>query len=837
MTRKTIFVFKTHLDVGYTDLSSVVLENYRGRMLDDVFKVFQEDGGIPFGNQYVWTLPAWLLYEIVTYGHYPREKQEQILSYVRSGRLAWHALPYTTHTEAAGLEEFIRGLHYGRQLSAMFGKKYISAKMTDVPGHTSMLPSLLAKAGIKFLHLGCNQCCTPPDVPSLFWWEGPDGGRVLTFYSHGGYGSSRVPPDDWKYPVWLCMELTGDNQGTRSLERISADLEEAHRLSGAACAIGTMDDFYHEIIRCELDLPIIRGDIGDTWIHGAGTYPREEREIRTLRRELQALEKLYFELDSSPEKVFAERVEEAYRCLNLFDEHTWGLDVKITLKGQRFYGKEAFQTAKALPCYRRIERSWDEQRERVANAKAIVEELKDEMSRREEAVGEKKWLTAYNLLTWEASPWLPLKMDAASARDGEGNPLPVFCGEDSLYVRLPGMKPLTARAIHLEGLSSAPAVETAGEAVLENERYLLRASIQRGGVYSLVDKETGREWADAAAGPFGRYEYTIVSKKEMEAFIHDYMSMPSEWIVNDLGRIRYPAVEHRNYTGACISLTHVGRTQLTLRYEMPAESREAYGNASSLRMTVTLLPGDGVRLDYTLTGKEETSYLEQGNFIFPFQAESPSFRVNKLGNVLDPAADVVRNANHVFYGVDCFAQVREGAEAMTMVSRDIPLLSIGLPGAFRFCSEFGDRAPVFYWNAFNNMWGTNFPQWNGGDYAFSFTLFADDGQGSYERALTAAGEPLLLSGRLPELSGNAIGLSSNAELISLSGEKTDWILRLHEISGSEGEMKVTLPDRTLRSVQLCDLYNEPVETLSPGGREISLPVKPYEVITLRLIFA
>ena len=68
----------------------------------------------------------------------------------------WHALPYTTHTEAAGLEEFIRGLHYAQQLSAMFGKKYISAKMTDVPGHTSMLPSLLAKAGINVLTVNQN---------------------------------------------------------------------------------------------------------------------------------------------------------------------------------------------------------------------------------------------------------------------------------------------------------------------------------------------------------------------------------------------------------------------------------------------------------------------------------------------------------------------------------------------------------------------------------------------------------------------------------------------------------------------------------------------------------
>ena len=155
----------------------------------------------------------------------------------------WHALPYTTHTEACGLEEFIRGFDYGKELSERYGRRYRSAKMTDVPGHTAMLPSLLVKSGIRFLHLGCNESCTPPTVPTLFWWEGPDKSRVLTFYSKEGYGSSPTPPADWPFPVWLCMSQTNDNIGTLSVREIAHLMEYAHEETGAQCRIGSMDDF------------------------------------------------------------------------------------------------------------------------------------------------------------------------------------------------------------------------------------------------------------------------------------------------------------------------------------------------------------------------------------------------------------------------------------------------------------------------------------------------------------------------------------------------------------------------------------------------------------------
>ena len=64
--------------------------------------------------------------------------------------------------------------------------------MTDVPCHSWVWPTLLAHAGVKFLQLGCNGTSAFVRVPPLFWWEGPDGSRILCDYTLD-YGSGITP--------------------------------------------------------------------------------------------------------------------------------------------------------------------------------------------------------------------------------------------------------------------------------------------------------------------------------------------------------------------------------------------------------------------------------------------------------------------------------------------------------------------------------------------------------------------------------------------------------------------------------------------------------------------
>lgn len=228
--RKIFVVFKTHFDIGFTGLVDEVLDSYARVMFPRAVRDFRQSRLDNPGTRAAWTVPAWPLSHSLEMlrGTSAGADLEQAAA---DGILTWHALPFTLHTELFGLEDLIRSLSVGRALRERFGRTAVSAKMTDVPGHTWILPTILANAGVRFLHLGCNACSTPPDVPLLFHWEGPDGSRLITLYSRGGYGSPLFPPPGWTLPVWLSLQHTQDNAGPQGPDAAGRILAEVHARS------------------------------------------------------------------------------------------------------------------------------------------------------------------------------------------------------------------------------------------------------------------------------------------------------------------------------------------------------------------------------------------------------------------------------------------------------------------------------------------------------------------------------------------------------------------------------------------------------------------------------
>ena len=95
----------------------------------------------------------------------------------RSGKIISHALPFTLISDICGVEDMVRGLGFSSALNRKYGLPLShSGKMTDEPSQTGALATVLAHAGIRFLHIGCNWPSGFVKTPGLFWWEGPDGG-------------------------------------------------------------------------------------------------------------------------------------------------------------------------------------------------------------------------------------------------------------------------------------------------------------------------------------------------------------------------------------------------------------------------------------------------------------------------------------------------------------------------------------------------------------------------------------------------------------------------------------------------------------------------------------
>jgi hypothetical protein len=188
---KVIVVFKTHLDIGYTDLAETVLKNYRESFIpasvELTFKANAE-GRLRF----VWTVGSYLVYHYLSHPDVPKPHKNRLEEALRLGWIRWHGLACTTHTELMDTALLRFNLSLSKELDAQFGKTTIAVKMTDVPEHTIAMAPYLAEAGIEYLHIGVNSGSRMPNVPRLFVWRYNASDVVINYA--GAYGEVSVLP-------------------------------------------------------------------------------------------------------------------------------------------------------------------------------------------------------------------------------------------------------------------------------------------------------------------------------------------------------------------------------------------------------------------------------------------------------------------------------------------------------------------------------------------------------------------------------------------------------------------------------------------------------------------
>lgn len=808
---KIIVVFKTHFDIGFTALAEEIVAKYSEEMLDAVLNVCEGTADNEAGKRYVWTMSSWPLLQSLQNASPERRARAEKL--IEGGQLLAHALPYTTHTEFMGFEELCREFSFSRALCDRYGLPYpVSAKMTDVPGHTWFLPSLLAQAGVKFLHIGCNSACMPPDVPLLFWWEGPDGARVLTMYNTT-YGSGLFPPKNWKYPVWLALLQTNDNIGPQSCG-IVGELQKQIEESGidADFEIATMDKFYEEISHCDLaGLPVVKADLADTWIHGVGTYPAEVSRLRRLRGALTVVE-AYAALARKSESSVREKLAEAYEEAELFGEHTWGLDVKSTLGYDRKYKKSEFIDWRRGAAPLRMEESWNEQRRRVYRVEELLKEIESNVSKGERPA-------YFNPLGRPFEGYVETSESVGGAFES--------CGKNYVRLCVPAASCLDAEKAVLS--AEAPMViEDTDRIFLQNEN--IRISVgKKDGTFMFTWLPTGKVWLSSAP----RYEYNVIGSNRINRFIRNYSSRFYDWSVNDLGRMAYPeetAEEHFYARVACVERAGQG---IRILYKLREErSVKEFGNAESIVVEYTLL-GDRLHITLRLSGKQATPYVESGIFCLPFNAEQPRFLINKVGSCIDPAEDIATAANHRMYCLENWADLSDGEEGITIVSRDAPLFSLGEDGTYKFnCKYSKPRSSALCFNLFNNSWGTNFPQWIEGDLEYEFDLLPHAGKNAAkETAYAIVYAPRLMY--CVDTFSDCLSVEG-AELSSVCDEGDCYIVRVRETAGTGSVVTVSgkIPDES-SSVEKIDLYGRVLEWLPFDKVRLNLPA--FGFATLRFL--
>lgn len=360
---KVYVIFKTHLDVGFTDLSSVVADRYVEEFIPKAIEVGERLEADGLGERYVWTTGSWLVWKYLREASAPAvERLEKAL---KRGDIVWNAVPYTYESETMNRDMFEASLQIAKKLDKKYGRNTIAAKMTDVPGHTRGIIAPMAKAGIRFLHIGVNSACPVPGVPPFCRWRDSEGNEILLVYQND-YGTEDVLPDG---KTVLSVNFTGDNHGPHRYEdvkRIYAGLRE--RYPNAKIVPASFNEVAEDLLAMKDRLPVVTQEIGDTWIYGFGGAPVRMAKYRALSR-------LYSQwLAKGKLKGYEDQALDFVAELGLIAEHTQGVDVKTHVCRWEAYDMDVFRAYRSAGLFRMAEDSWRELDNYIGSAIAYLPE-------------------------------------------------------------------------------------------------------------------------------------------------------------------------------------------------------------------------------------------------------------------------------------------------------------------------------------------------------------------------------------------------------------------------------------------------------------------------------
>lgn len=816
-----IICFKTHFDIGFTHPAPEIVDVYRTGMIDHALNIMDESDKLPAEQRFSWTIPSWVAHQILWEGQDPA-RRDRVLKAMKDGRLVVHGLPVTLHTESMDVEDIVFSLSLNKKMSDEVGiPASFSGKMTDVPSHSWVLPTIFNKAGMKFLHLGTNPGNEKPDIPLMYYWEGPDGSRILTMHPQGygsdnEFGKGLYPPKDWPYKHWLAMLVTSDNAGPPSLGDVERVMNEAkERFPNTKIRLGKMEDFADGIFEEEKAgavIPVVKADQPDRWIHGVGSMPQGETLAHETRSKLSTVSLLNTLLEIwgiNPVDISKDLFNARERSM-MYGEHTWGGNKN--LQGLNAYAQEDFEkfieqdgTAQFL------EKTWKDHVDYIGKsseiANALSEKSLSDLASEIAIAGDQVLL--YNPLPWKRNALINLP-------DG-----------DTLMVKnIPasGYKALPLPKNKAKNEQSAPL----DLAVLENDALKITVDRKKGGIVSILRKKDQREFVDQnAPHAFGQYLLERFDSKQLNDYQEGCVHLSTVYGFNARicrgWNIRADLPTHLSYTEAAAQLDEMKLRKTSSTQELVLTSQPK-GIIESQVVTTITLPheSDWFEINVELKDKKPQYWPEAGSIYLPVEAKAPQFRVGRLGSVVDPTKDFVKNCNRTYYYVHTGMMIGDqDGSGLAITPLDQGIISLGDKGIYTISYDYVPTTPVAKAYMFNNLWTVNFPYWIKGHVQSRLRVWPVDQltpAALNVPALEALHTPLTYvsqkteKGNLPQ-EKKGISLSKKGVRITtfhdIAGEGK--LLRLWDYSGESGTVTVELPDKkTFQYAQPVNLRDEPI---------------------------
>ncbi|MFO7882536.1 MAG: hypothetical protein R6U52_08385 [Kosmotogaceae bacterium] len=181
---KVFIIPFSHQDIGFTSTQENVAEKYV-EVYNDLLPIMNSFPDFRFTIEGFWQFEQWLD------KNKDPEKLKKFIDLARNDRLEFCAAYGSMHSGFSNcfiLENTINGpIEFANEN----GFEIKTCMMNDVPGFCADLPDILAEYGIPYFMSGINdkygRVLDLPYPANIFFWEGPEGGRVLTWVTKNSY--------------------------------------------------------------------------------------------------------------------------------------------------------------------------------------------------------------------------------------------------------------------------------------------------------------------------------------------------------------------------------------------------------------------------------------------------------------------------------------------------------------------------------------------------------------------------------------------------------------------------------------------------------------------------
>jgi hypothetical protein len=837
-----------HLDVGYTDYQAKVGE-VQSQALDEAIQMIHSHPDFRFSPDGFWCVEQFLA------GRSPAERG-RLLELVKEKKISVPPQEASLVTGFASLEALIRSLYSGFKFNQKYGGSFDYANITDVPSYSWSYASILAGAGLKYFVAASDNDNGPIlvysqlNAKSPFWWEGPDGAKILMWYSRSYLQVAYLfglppflPAGRDSLPIFLQaysrpeyksdgVIIYGTQVENTDLFPQQADLvaewnkQYAYpkmQFSGFGEAMGYIAGQLGDAI------PVVRGDGGPYWEFGNASdaaYVALERttEQRALSAEKFSTISMLVNPLIQPDSTVLARL---WRDIVLVCEHTW-----------TFWGSVS-------------DPSSSESTSQIAVKEHLASEAKmdvDYLLRRHLAAiagfinDPAGTLVVFNPVNWKRSGLVDFDLPKGDTLQDlttkQEVPFEVLStGQNYTQIRfladeVPPVGYKCYALVRAKQEVAAPA-KLPG-AALENGFYRITLDAESGAVKSIFDKELGQELVKALSPyRFDQYLY-VTGADEWPNRMQEFSSatpMPKLDI-------------HAASGGHLVSVTQEP-------FGAVAHLESSALNTPQVATEIILFNGQKKIMFVNRVRKSSVLSKEAVYFSFPFAMDNPRFRYDIQNGFVDPAHDQMPGAGKEWFSVQHWVEAEQGGVSVAIIPLDAPLVTLGDIVRGTWPRDFTVRSGTIFSYAMNNYYFTNWPAAQGGDFTFRYVVTSarDLSPASLSSFAHAEMAPLeadeIISNDkaipspapLPVDQASFIDIDSpNVVLITwkVAEDGDGMILRFLEVGGNAGTVNVRIPLLNTQSAWNCNLMEQKGDLLPLSPHGFSFPIRPFQVITVRV---